>query len=118
VGDDEPNVRNALADLLRLLGHEVALAHDGRSTIATFQVGEFDMIFTDLGMPDCSGWEVAEAIRRLDRAIPIVLATGWGAEIEEEEAARRGVTRVLSKPFTIQKISSLIAELQSLSKAA
>ena len=118
VGDDEPNVREALADLLRLLGHDVETAHDGKSTVKLFQTGTFDMVFTDLGMPDMTGWEVTEAIREIDAEVPIVLATGWGSEIDEAAAQNRGVTRVLAKPFTVQKISSLVAELQGRRQAA
>jgi CheY-like chemotaxis protein len=69
-------------------------------------------------MPDLNGWEVAAAIRRQDPRIPIVLATGWGTQISPGEAEQRGVTRVLAKPFTVQKVSSLIAELQGSRAAA
>ena len=118
VGDDEESVREALADLLRLLGHEVRTAASGEGTVAAFGEGTFDLVFTDLGMPGMSGWEVAESIRKVDTKIPIILATGWGTTLDEREAAGRGITRVLGKPFTIQKISSLIAELQGMRKAA
>lgn len=116
VGDDEPNVREALVDLLRLLGHKVVAAHDGESTLKAFGEHDFDLVFTDLGMPDMSGWEVTAAIRKSHPDIPIVLATGWGSEIEDDHALERGVTRVLAKPFTVQKVSSLIAELQGIAR--
>ena len=119
IGDDEQNVREALADLLRVLGHEVTLAHSGEATVDAFSENpDFDLVFTDLGMPDMSGWEVTEAIRETGSDVPIVLATGWGAQIEEADAKARGVTRVLSKPFTVQKVASLVAEIQGLDKAA
>lgn len=118
IGDDEPNVRDAMADLLRILGHTVTLASSGEETVKRFREGEYDLVFTDLGMPDLSGWEVAKAIREMDPQIPIVLATGWGAEINDETARERGITRVLAKPFTVQKLSSLIAEMQQLRRAA
>ena len=80
-------------------------------------IGQFDMVFTDLGMPDMSGWEVAEEIRKQDESVPIVLATGWGAQIDHKPG-ERDVTRVLAKPFTVQKLASLIAELQNTRKSA
>lgn len=118
VGDDESNVREVLVELLRLLGHDVSEASGGREMLERFEPGRFDLVCTDLGMPDLSGWEVAEAIRGRDPEVPIVLATGWGTQIPNEEAARRGVTRVLAKPFTVQKVSSLVAELQGLRRVA
>ncbi len=118
VGDDEANVREVLAELLRLLGHEVCEASGGLETVERFREGHFDLVFTDLGMPDLNGWEVATEIRKLDLRVPIVLATGWGTQIDRDEAQLRGITRVLAKPFTVQKISSLVAELQGQAKAA
>ena len=118
VGDDESNVREVLVELLRFLGHEVREATGGRETIEIFSVDQFDLVFTDLGMPDLSGWEVAEEIRRRDPEVAIVLATGWGTQINQADAQARGITRVLAKPFTVQKVSSLIAELQGMQRAA
>ncbi len=69
-------------------------------------------------MPDLSGWDVVDAIRKKDHRIPVVLATGWGSQIGDAEARCRGVTRVLAKPFTVQKVSSLIAEIQGARAAA
>jgi hypothetical protein len=48
----------------------------------------------------------------------VVLATGWGSQIGDGDARHRGVTRVLAKPFTVQKVSSLIAEIQGSRAAA
>ncbi len=118
VGDDEVNVRQALVDILIALGHEVTEAACGREILEKFEPGAFDMLFTDLGMPDLSGYEVSKVVRERDTQIPIVLVTGWGNQIRTEDAEARAVTRVLAKPFTIQKVSSVIAELQGLQKAA
>src|SRR5690554_7361695 len=52
-----------------------------------------DLVLTDLGMPDLSGWDVVDAIRKKDHRIPVVLATGWGSQIGDTEARCRGVTR-------------------------
>ena len=118
VGDDEANVRQTLVELLIALGNEVEEVGSGREILDRFEPGRFDVVFTDLGMPDMSGWEVAHDIRLRDRTIPIILVTGWGNQIGTREAEDRGVTRVLAKPFTVQKVSSLLAELQHLRKAA
>jgi len=118
VGDDEANVRQTLVELLIALGNEVEEVGSGREILERFEPGRFDVVFTDLGMPDMSGWEVTRAIRTRDHAVPIILVTGWGNQIGAREAEERGVTRVLAKPFTVQKVSSLLAEIQNLRKAA
>jgi CheY-like chemotaxis protein/anti-sigma regulatory factor (Ser/Thr protein kinase) len=118
VADDESNVRDVLVELLRMLGHEVHEASGGRELLQHMKTNRYDLIFTDLGMPDMSGWEVAAEIRKTDPAIPIILATGWGSQISPADAQARGVTRVLAKPYTFQKISSVIAEIQGMRLAA
>lgn len=118
VGDDEVNVRRTLVELLIDLGHEVIEASDGRDLLARFEENGADLIFTDLGMPDMSGWDVAAAVRRTDRRVPIILITGWGNQISSEVAELKGITRVMAKPFTVQKVSSVIAEVQGSRQAA
>ncbi len=118
VGDDEANVRETLVELLVTLGHEVVQAGSGEEILARFEPGRFDLVFTDLGMPDMSGWEVTRRIRERDPAVPVVLVTGWGNQIGVEEAREQGVSRVLAKPFTVQKVTSAIAEIQGARKAA
>jgi signal transduction histidine kinase/CheY-like chemotaxis protein len=118
VGDDESNVRDVLVELLQMFGHEVHAASGGAEILRSMKTNAYDLVFTDLGMPDMSGWEVAEEIRKDDPAIPIILATGWGSQISPADAEARGVTRVLAKPYTFQKISSVIAEIQGMRQAA
>ena len=118
VADDEANVRDVIVELLQLLGHDVVPAGGGIEALELYRSQEFDLVLTDLGMPDRSGWEVVAEIRQSNPRVPIVLATGWGTQIGEKEAHQRGVTRVLAKPFTVQKVSSLIAELQGSEIAA
>jgi signal transduction histidine kinase/CheY-like chemotaxis protein len=118
VGDDESNVRDVLVELLRMLGHEVHAASGGGEILQSMKSNEYDLVVTDLGMPDMSGWEVAAEIRKRNAEIPIILATGWGSQISAKDAAARGVTRVLAKPYTFQKVSSVIAEIQGMRQAA
>ena len=61
--DDEENVRQVLAELLMAQGHTVAAHADGRSGLARFHDEPFDVVFTDLGMPGLSGWEVARVAK-------------------------------------------------------
>ena len=59
---------------------------------------------TDLGMPDMSGWEVAAHLREQDPDLPVVLVTGWGTTIDDQEIARSGISGVVHKPFEIRDL--------------
>lgn len=99
VVDDEDVVLQVLADLLEAMGVRVVRALGGAAGVAALEANEFDVVFTDLGMPGVTGWDVAAAVRARSEDTRVVLVTGWGHQIDEDEAHGRGVDRVLSKPF-------------------
>ncbi len=106
--EDETPVRNLVAKMLRSDGHHVVTKADGTSGLEAFSGQPFDIVFTDLGMPGISGWEVAQRIRAQDDAVPIVLVTGWGSEVEESRLAETGVTRVITKPFRLEEMQACL----------
>ena len=71
----------------------------------------YDMIFTDLGMPGLTGWDVARAIKRHRRDVPVIMVTGWGVGIDQSQVDRNGVDEVLSKPFAMDKLLNLVHRL-------
>jgi len=107
IENNEPLLKT-LVELLEMGGHDVTAFGSGREGVAAFERGRYDMVFTDLGMLDMSGWEVARKIKAKDSAMPVVLVTGWGASISEEEAKRAGVDIVAGKPFEYQEMMSLV----------
>jgi CheY-like chemotaxis protein len=64
----------------------------------------YDMVMTDLGMPDMSGWEVAGRIRETMPEVPVVLVTGWGTTITDEEIEQAGVAAIVHKPFELEDL--------------
>lgn len=106
--DDQAAIRQMTEDLLGGSGHEVTSVESGAEALRLVAERDFDIVLTDLGMPEMNGWEVAAAVRRLRPAVPIVLVTGWGETVPAEEAARNGITRILSKPFSLEQILASI----------
>jgi len=109
--DDEPPIVQLLRDALSLQGHDVVTALSGEEGVRKATTGEFDLVLTDLGMPDMSGWEVVRHIRPSHPDLPIVLVTGWGATISEAEVASAGVAALVHKPFEMQPLFSVISRL-------
>jgi CheY-like chemotaxis protein len=97
-----------LADLLAVLGQDVQVALGGAAGIGAFRSGEFDVVFTDLGMPDVNGWEVAIGVKSQRPMIPVVLVTGWGYQLEGAAAQAKGVDFVMPKPFSIADIERVL----------
>lgn len=111
VVDDEDSVRELLRDLLENDGCRVYLAQDGREALGLFEAHQFDGIFTDVGMPGMSGWELAHAIRQRDETIPIAVITGWGEAVGSDEQKEARVDWVITKPFRAERITELVQEI-------
>ncbi len=111
VVDDEEAVRELLRDLLESEGFRVYLAPGGREALNLFAAQRFDGIFTDVGMPGMSGWELAHAIRERNEAIPIAVITGWGEAVGSDEQKEARVDWVVTKPFRAERISELAQEI-------
>jgi CheY-like chemotaxis protein len=109
VVDDNKDATETLAELLRMLGNEVAVALDGTSAVE--QVVRFrpDVVLLDIGLPDISGFEVARRVRQLERiAQPTLIAlTGWGQQQDKEMAALAGFDEHWTKPVDIDRLQAL-----------
>lgn len=107
VVDDERMVRTILEKLLRLKGHSVQQADSGSEAIRLAGSQQFDLVFTDLGMPEMNGRQLARELRARHPHLPIVLLTG---DTEAGEPGR-DVDVVLSKPFKIDQLESTIQDI-------
>jgi CheY-like chemotaxis protein len=94
-------------------GHEVTTAERGEEGIAKFKIQRFDLVVTDLSMPDLSGWEVAREVKKLRPDMPVILITGWGQNQDEEKLKESGVDRVVTKPFRIEQLMKTVEDLLS-----
>jgi CheY-like chemotaxis protein len=108
--DDDRTVRDVLSAILVQAGHQVVSVESGGEGIEAFDSGEFDLVFTDLGMPEMSGWDVAAEIKRRNPVIPVVMITGWGRQLDEAEAREKGVNLLLCKPFELTKVQNTVIE--------
>jgi CheY-like chemotaxis protein len=112
--DDEPTVREALADTLVEDGHAVVQAPSGPEALARLSEGAtVDLVLTDLGMPEMTGWDVARAVRQRWPGLPIGLVTGWAVALEMSDEERRGVNFVLAKPYTVETLRTALATVRS-----
>jgi PAS domain S-box-containing protein len=104
--EDEPEVLDLLRAMLVHSGHCVFGAASGREALALFAREQIDLVITDLGMPGMTGLALAAELKR-QRAMPIVLLTGWADEIDQEIVP--GVDVVLAKPFSRERLFGAIA---------
>jgi signal transduction histidine kinase/ActR/RegA family two-component response regulator len=111
VVDDESQVRELMGEILEFEGCEATLAENGNEALKLFIAGKFDAVFTDVGMPGMNGWELARAIRELDREVPLAVITGWGEAVSTDEQGTAQVNWVVSKPFTVRHVTEITAAI-------
>ena len=113
VVDDETHVREVLIEALESEGCEVVSAQSGEIALALFDqhVGKFDGIFTDIGMPEMTGWELVSEIRQRSKTIPIAIISGWADAISLETKNAVKADWVVAKPFDIDRISQIAQEI-------
>lgn len=105
--DDEPNILNTLAPLLRTRGYDVFTAMSGRAAVETAEREKPDLIVLDLGLPDMDGVEVARIVRE-SVSVPIVVLSARGAEGDKVRALDIGADDYVTKPFGAEELLARI----------
>jgi len=108
--EDEEDIKNLLSDILTSDGHKVTTASDGKEGIEVFKKGSFEIVFTDLGMPGMSGWEVASSIKKLCPEVIVIIITGWGIQHDKDKQKKSGVDMIVNKPFKLNHLLKLIRD--------
>ncbi len=97
--DDEEMMLSLFEAVMAEYGHMVATARSGREGVEIARTGGFDVVISDIKMPDMNGIQVLKAIRELSDEIGVVLITGYASLETAIEAVRLGVDAYLLKPF-------------------
>ncbi len=112
--DDDASILEVLKAGLEMNDHLPEVAISGRQAIEKFRNEHFDLILSDLGMPEMTGWELGAAIKKIciEKGIPktpFFLLTGWGAQSHhKEEIERSGVDAIFTKPISLRELMSMI----------
>jgi len=111
--DDEPPLRDLLAEMLEADGHTVVAAESGEAGLRAFAAasargGGFDVVITDLGMPGMDGREVARALKAESPDTPVILLTGWGARVGREREAVAGFDAIVTKPPRLDELAGAL----------
>jgi DNA-binding response OmpR family regulator len=107
VVEDEPTLREALADALAADGFRVSEARDGREALERFRAGGPDLVLLDLMLPELSGIEVCRIIRA-ESSVPIVMLTARDSEVDKIVGLELGADDYITKPFSLRELSARI----------
>lgn len=110
--DDEALVRNFLAETLRRKNFDIITAENGQKALALIKEMTFDMIITDMKMPDLTGIDILRKVKELSPSTIVVIITAFGSIENAVEAMRLGAFNYLIKPFSPDAIEAVIEKAQ------
>jgi len=111
--DDQEVIRELLASMLEELDYPHQICGDGRSGLEAFMRGGFDIVVTDLGLPDLDGWDLVRKIKESRPDTPVIVITGWGLDAERRKALGQLADYILSKPFRMEQLGEMILAAES-----
>ncbi len=113
VVDDEEQVAELLAIVIRGEGNEAHVALSGAEALRVLESTAFDGVFLDLKMPDMDGLEVLSRLRELHPGVPVVVLSGHADEQHIREAEALGAVDVVHKPAQLNALVDAVARLRS-----
>jgi len=106
--EDEPDMQFLLADNLQAEGFTVEVAATGKAGIERALSGDVSLVILDLMLPDISGFDVCKAIRAKDAALPIIVLTAKGGEVDKVVGLEIGADDYVTKPFSMRELVARI----------
>jgi signal transduction histidine kinase len=111
--DDDAQVRQLLKDCLTHFNHQVMVASGGKQGMELFRTAlskkqPYEVIITDLGMPDIDGHHVARTIKTESPGTPVIMMTGWGTTMRDDGETAPEVDAVIGKPPHMQELNELL----------
>jgi len=111
--DDEEVLVAIGQDMLQTLGYDIVAKTSSLEALNAFALepSRFDLVITDMTMPNMTGVELSREIRRIRPDTPIIICTGFSELIDEKEAERLGIQRLLIKPLFLKNLAGVLREI-------
>lgn len=109
--DDNPNMSTLLSDILEIFDFEGFHADNGKDALDRLRQSKYDMVFTDLRMPQMDGYDLLDAIKNEHPSMPVVVVTGYALGDAREDEVTAKADGFLHKPFKVDEIESILSSL-------
>jgi CheY-like chemotaxis protein/anti-sigma regulatory factor (Ser/Thr protein kinase) len=111
--DDKVSVTKILEKMLDTLGYKTTIVNSSNQGLKLFEKNpdSFNMLITDLTMPELTGLELSRKIHQIRRGLPIIMITGYGNKLSRKEQEAAGITKLIGKPVLMGEISQLVRDL-------
>lgn len=111
--DDDPQVVQVAGEILKNLGYGVTGTTSARKVLALLQENNkhYDLVLTDLTMPELTGLELSQQILKITNDLPVVLFTGYADQVSRADASRAGIAEFCMKPVSMRELAAVVGKL-------
>lgn len=109
--ENNDSYREALLDALRVEGFRASAFMNGLEALAVLDQTHFDLVLSDIEMPEMSGLELLKCIQDRGLSLPVILMTGGNSR--RSDMLRQGAAAFLSKPFGVEELMLVLSEIWS-----
>jgi len=111
--DDEPSMVRMVSQMLKRLGYEVVALLNPKEALELFMAEptRFDLVITDMAMPQMAGDRLAQELMKIRKDIPVILCTGHSARIDEDRAKELGLAAYVMKPLVMQNFANTVRKV-------
>jgi len=106
VVDDDKRLAYDMVEYLTKFGYQAAAAYGGREALARFEQGDFQLVITDLKMPEMDGMEFLDTVKKLDSRVMVI--TGYGTVESAVAAIKKGAYDYIPKPFEMDELEVIV----------
>ena len=111
--DDDPRIRNLLAESLTTLGYDTRVAADGSEAMDNIRLGRIDCVITDIKMPELDGLTLLHKIKAEQPSLPVIMITGFAFQQHRDRALNSGAAGFITKPFRLERIEEVLQRVMS-----
>ncbi|MEA1971885.1 MAG: response regulator [Candidatus Cloacimonadota bacterium] len=111
VVDDEENIREIISEFLETIGYDVVGAEDGSQAIRECGNKKFDLVITDIRMPNMNGLDLLKKLKKIMPDLPVILMTGYQPSKSQEETLTARADGYLLKPFSLNTLRQAILKI-------
>lgn len=108
VADDNPDITESFAELLKAYGHYACIAHDGQEAVICAESRTPDVALVDIGMPKLNGYQVATRLRKSCPTTLLIAVSGWGSSSDKRKAEAAGFHHHFVKPADLKQLMKIV----------
>ena len=108
VVDDQQRVADTVVEIMSRAGYSATAAYGGMAAVKRFQEGNYQLVITDLKMPEVNGMDLLKTIKGIDAKVPVIVVTGYGTIKKAVEAIKIGAYDFIEKPVERKNLELIV----------